>query len=233
MTLNHVAIILDGNRRYARKIGKHPVEGHKYGAEALRKFLKWAAGLSPREKERYWARELSLYIFSMQNFNRTKLEIKALMGLFVQAFNELRESKDVEKLELRVDFLGRVNLLPDNVKRAIERLKEKTNHYTKYKLNFCIAYGGREEIIDAINRILKEGKHKRINEEIFSEYLYNSTEPDIIIRTGNVIRTSNFMPWQSIYSEWFFLDKTWPEFTPEDYKRIVEEFYKRERRFGK
>jgi len=232
MPLNHVALILDGNRRYAKALGLPPYDGHKKGAETLRKLIKDLSKLDEKEKQRYMPKEVSMYIFSMQNFKRSKFEVDLLMSLFVQAFTELAKSNDVKKLKLNVDFLGRLHLLPAKVQRAIKKVREKTKSFKDYKLNFCIAYGGREEIIDAINKLLKSNK-KSTTEKEFNQYLYNSSEPDIVIRTGGVIRTSNFLPWQTIYSEWFFLDKTWPEFTLDDYKNIVEDFYKRERRFGK
>jgi undecaprenyl diphosphate synthase len=118
------------------------------------------------------------------------------------------------------------------LQKEINKVEEKTKNYNKFTLNFAMAYGGREEIIDAINKIIKE-KKQSINEKDFPKYLYTKSEPDIIIRTGDVSRTSNFFPWQAVYSEWFFLKKMWPEITKEDIKNIINDFHIRERRFGK
>ncbi len=233
MGVKHVAIILDGNRRFARARGMLEFQGHQEGAKALERLLAWGAKLQGEEKDSYWIEQLSLFAFSMQNFNRSEAEKAFLMKIFEDSFTSLTNSKDVQRLGLRVDFLGRLELLSKGVQRAIAVAREKTRNNSGFKLNFCVAYGGREEIIDAINRMLKDGVKHPINEEIFSNFLYMKDEPEIIIRTGDVTRTSNFLPWQSTYSEWFFLKKTWPEFTPDDFKQVIDEFQTRERRFGK
>jgi undecaprenyl diphosphate synthase len=233
--INHVGIILDGNRRYAKALGLPPNEGHVKGSENINTLIKWAGGLKGEEKQKYDFNELSLYVFSMQNFRRTEFEKALLMNLFEKAFLELAESDDVKKAGIQVNFCGRLHLLPGKVQSAIKKAHEATKHNKDKKLNFCIAYGGREEIIDGVNRLIKEGRTEPVSEEEFSGYLYGFTEPELIIRTGmkEGCRTSNFLLWHSTYSEWFFLDKTWPEFSPEDFKGIIDEYQLRNRRFGR
>ena len=234
MDINHIAIICDGNRRYARRQGKIPTEGHKDGVESMKKLLLAAKDASEYDKKKYGFKELSLYVLSMQNLQRNPIEVKFLMDLFEQGFTEILNSKEIEEGQIRVDFLGRTHLLPDRVKNIIEKIKEKTKDYKNFKLNFCITYGGREEIIDGINKLIAEGRTEPISEPEFGKYLYTDSEPEIVIRTSGEYRTSNFLMWQSSYSEWFFLEKTWPEFTSEDLKQVIDEFRtKRKRRFGK
>jgi len=234
MGINHIAIILDGNRRYGDKVGIGRFKGHEKGADAMRNLLNWEASLSEAERQKYFPKILTFYIFSMQNFNRPEHEKQILFRLFQKAFAELLTSKEVVKLQLRVDFLGRLQLLPAKLQGLIREVREKTKHYTRHKLNFCIAYGGREEVLDAVNKIIEEGRTGPVTEEEFGGYLYTDDNVDIAIRTSGEYRTSNFLMWQSHYAEWFFLKETWPEFTPELFKSIIDEYTaKRERRFGK
>ncbi len=232
--INHIGIILDGNRRYAKAHGLQVHEGHDKGSENIRLILNWATQLKGAEKQRYGFNELSLYIFSMQNFKRSAFEKQKLMALFEKAFNEILEMDAIKKAEVQVNFYGRIELLPQRVQAAILKARTATFHNKKMKLKFCIAYGGREEIIDGINKLIKSGRTKPITVAEFSKYLYGFSEPEIIIRTGmkDGCRTSNFLVWHSTYSEWFFLDKTWPEFTPEDFKQVIDDYRKRNRRLG-
>lgn len=221
----HIAIILDGNRRYAKKLLKEPWKGHNFGAEKVERLLDWCRELK--------VAELTLYIFSMQNFNRDKKEIDYLMGLFCRFFQKKEIKDTIHQNEMKITFIGRTYLLPHKVQEIISKVQEETKSYTGSKVNFAMAYGGREEIVDGINRILKEEKVREVDEKIFSAYLQLQSQPDLIIRTGGERRTSNFLIWQSWYSEWFFLDKYWPEFEREDLVKILEEFKQRERRFGR
>ena len=221
----HIAIILDGNRRYAKKLLREPWKGHDSGAEKVEHLLDWCKelGLS----------ELTLYTFSMQNFNRDKKEIDYLMNLFCRFFEKKETKEKIAQNKIKIAFIGRTYLLPEKVQQIIYNLQKETKDYSAFQVNFAMAYGGREEIVDGVNRILKEGKVSQVNEESFSQYLQLQSQPDLIIRTGGERRTSNFLIWQSWYSEWFFLDKYWPEFEKEDLLKVLGEFSQRERRFGR
>ncbi len=233
MGVNHIAIILDGNRRYAEKIGISRLKGHEHGANTIRRLLKWAALLSEEKRDKYWPRILTLYAFSMQNFNRPEHERKVVLGLITKGFEEILTNREIEKLQIQVNFLGRIHLLPKKTRYAINKVIEKTKDYNNYKINFCVAYGGREEIVDAVNKVIKE-RTENITEKEFEDFLYSKDNVDLVIRTSGEKRTSNYLPWQTTYAEWFFLEETWPEFSPELFMQITDEFQeKRERRFGK
>ena len=226
----HVAIILDGNRRFARRIMAKPWKGHEFGAEKVGKLFRWCSELG--------ISELTLYAFSIDNFHRPKAEFDFLMKLIEQGFDEIRENKEIHERRLRINFLGRIEMFPPAVTRSMKALMEATKDYDGYVVNFCMAYGGRQEIVDAARKLigdLEKGKIKSsdVNEETFKNYLYTADEPDMIIRTGGEKRTSNFLIYQSIYSEWFYLEKMWPEFEKQDLIDCICEFRKRERRFGR
>ena len=226
----HVAIILDGNRRFARRIMAKPWKGHEFGAEKVGKLFRWCSELG--------ISELTLYAFSIDNFHRPKAEFDFLMKLIEQGFDEIRENKEIHERRLRINFLGRIEMFPPAVTRSMKALMEATKDYDGYVVNFCMAYGGRQEIVDAARKLigdLEKGKIKNsdVNEETFKNYLYTADEPDMIIRTGGEKRTSNFLIYQSIYSEWFYLEKMWPEFEKQDLIDCICEFRKRERRFGR
>jgi len=227
----HIGIILDGNRRFAKKLMLKPWKGHEWGMEKVKKVLEWCKETG--------VPELTLYAFSIQNFQRPKDEFEYLMKLFADAFKELMTDANKKKLEeIQVRFIGRTWMFPQEVQDEMKKLTEMTADNTPYKINFAMAYGGREEVIDAVKKIadaVQKGKMdiNAINEQTFAENLYLNSEPEIIIRTGGDHRTSNFLIWQSHYSEWFFLEKTWPEFEKEDLIQVINEFKTRERRFGK
>ena len=223
--VNHIGMVMDGNRRYARKLLKEPWKGHDSGAEKVEKLFDWCKELG--------VTELTLYAFSLQNFQRDKKEIDYLMNLFCKFFESEKIRDKIKNNKIRINFIGRTHLLPQKVQLIIKRLKTETKDNTDFTANFAMAYGGREEIVDGVNKILKEGKVKEVDEKIFSRYLQLQSEPDLIIRTGGERRTSNFLIWQSWYSEWFFVDKYWPEFEKEDLMKVLAEFNKRERRYGK
>ncbi|MFH1770797.1 MAG: polyprenyl diphosphate synthase [archaeon] len=218
----HVGIVLDGNRRFAKKLMMEPWKGHELGAEKVEKLLSWSKELG--------IKELTLYSFSMQNINRPKKEFDYLMNLFRKAFTKFKDDPRVKAEKIRVNIIGRLNLLPEDLQQLFKQIMDETKQNNNFVLNFAIAYGGREEIIDAVNKAIAKGE--KVDEESFKKYLYSSDEPDLIIRTGGEKRTSNFLPWQSTYSEWFFFDKTWPEFEKEDLVQVIDEFKERERRFG-
>ena len=229
----HIGVILDGNRRFAKKLMLKPWMGHEWGAKKFREFLKWCNELG--------VQEVTAYCFSIQNFNRPKNEFDFLMDIFAKEFSDLAAPENIAKMKengLRINFLGRISMFPEKVLKGMRKLMEQTKDHKPYLVNFAMAYGGREEVIDAVRKLgedIKAGKVdiSKINEESFGNYLYLNSDPDLIIRTGGEKRTSNFLPWQGIYSEWFFLEKTWPEIEKKDLEQVFAEFNDRDRRFGK
>ena len=226
----HIGIILDGNRRFAKRLMLEPWKGHELGFEKLKKLYQWCKELD--------IKELTLYCFSMQNFNRPKKEFNFLMDIFVKAGNDSATNEDVHKNKIKVNVIGRPHLFPENVQKAIQKAVDATRDYNDFTVNLALAYGGREEIIDGVKKLAKDLKDGKINvdeidEESFSKYLYMTSEPDLIIRTGGEHRTSNFLIWQGNYSEWIFPEKFWPEFEKEDLINCIDKYMGRERRFGK
>jgi tritrans,polycis-undecaprenyl-diphosphate synthase [geranylgeranyl-diphosphate specific] len=230
MVPKHIAIILDGNRRFAKRLMLEPWKGHEFGRKKVEELLEWSRDLG--------IKELTFYAFSMQNFNRPKQEFDYLMSIIKSAFIDFLKDSRIDKYKIRVRVIGRYEMFPKDVVDAIEYAMGRTKDYDQYILNFALAYGGREELTDTMKKIAQKVADgvlspEDVNEKLIQENLYMSSEPDLIIRTGGEKRTSNFLMWQAPYSEWFFIDKTWPEFTKEDLIGIIEEFKQRERRFGK
>ena len=224
----HVAIILDGNRRFAKKLGLQPWKGHEYGMKKLEELFRWCLELG--------VKELTLYSFSTENFDRAKNEIDFLFGLFKKKFNEIGKSNGIFKNDVRVNVIGRIHMFPKYIQKAINKVAEKTKNNRKLTVNFALAYGGRQEIIDSFKKIIKGNPNinpDKINEMIITQNLYLQSEPEMVIRPGGEMRTSNFLTWQSVYSEWIFIDKFWPEFTKNDLMKCIREFNRRERRYGK
>jgi len=190
-----------------------------------------------------WCKRLDLRIitfwgFSMENFDRDKKEVKKLMELFEQKIDEIKNMADLHKNKIRVRVFGRINLLTEKIQKKIMEIEKETMEYDNYHVNILLAYGGKQEIIDACNAIsqdFKDGKIKGIDEKTFTKYLYTKDlpDPDLIIRTSGEQRLSGLMPWQSAYSELYFCDKLWPDFNEQDLKLAVEEFHRRKRRFGR
>ena len=226
----HIAIILDGNRRYAKKIGLQPWKGHEFGVKMLDQLLTWCLELG--------IKEVTLYSFSTENFRRTKTEIDFLFKIFEREFNNMKHREDIFKNKVRVNVIGRLDMFPKGLRKSMLDIMEITKQHKNLVVNFAMAYGGRQEIIDAFKRIAKKIKENKIkintiNEKLITNNLYLKSEPDLVIRPGGEIRTSNFLTWQSVYSELIFMEKLWPEFTKDDLINCIEEFNKRERRFGK
>ena len=229
ITPGHIAIILDGNRRYAKKIGLKPWIGHAYGVNKVRQLLEWCREIG--------ILELTLYCFSTENFSRNKKEIGMLFKLFKREFKSMNNRKDIMENKIRVNVIGRIGMLPDDLRNNIKEITKNTKSHRGFIVNFALAYGGRQEITDSLQKIAKKIKAgklspKEISEDIIKNNLYLKSEPDMLIRPGGEKRISNFLIWQSAYSELFFIDKLWPEFTKEDLINCVEEFRKRERRMG-
>jgi tritrans,polycis-undecaprenyl-diphosphate synthase [geranylgeranyl-diphosphate specific] len=226
----HIAIVLDGNRRFSKRLMMKPWMGHEWGAKKVEKLLDWCSELE--------IKELTLYTFSVENFNRPKDEFNYLMDLFRREFERIRHDERIHKNRIRVNFIGRIQMFPEDLQEKMRALMDATKDYDSHIVNFAMGYGGRQEVIDAVKKLAVEVKNGRldidkINEETFSKGLYLRDEPDLIIRTGGDKRTSNFLIWQSNYSEWFFLEKMWPEFEKEDLVKVIEEYGRRERRFGR
>ncbi len=219
----HIAIILDGNRRFAKKILKEPWKGHEHGAEKVEKLLDWCDELN--------INQITIYALSIENLKRSEKEVEYLMNLFEKELIKLRDDERLDKRKIKIIFIGKKELLRKEFQELMSDIENKTRNNNRFFINFAIAYGGRQEIIEAIKKIKRE--NKEINEENFKDCLWLKEEPDLIIRTGGEKRTSNFLPWQSTYSEWIFLDKLWPEFEKQDLIDAVEELNKRQRRFGK
>ncbi|HLC33134.1 MAG TPA: polyprenyl diphosphate synthase [Candidatus Nanoarchaeia archaeon] len=229
----HIGIILDGNRRFAKRLMLKPWKGHEWGAEKFRKFLDWSFELG--------IEEVTAYVFSIQNFQRPKEEFDVLMNIFTQEAKRLLALENLTELkqrETKIRYIGRLWLLPSDLQELARQVMDATKDNGKRAINFAMAYGGREEIIDAVQRIaaeVKEGKIEpsEIDENIIAHHLWLESSPDMIIRTGGEKRTSNFLPWQGTYSELFFVEKYWPEIEKEDLVNCITEFSERERRFGK
>ena len=227
---NHVAIILDGNRRFAKRLMLKPWKGHEFGVDKVKKLFDWCAELG--------IKEITLYAFSIDNFQRPKEEFDFIMNLFKDAFESAKNDPKIHEKKIRINFLGRLEMMPADIRKKMQELMDATKDYSDYKLNFCMAYGGRAEITDAAKKIardVEDGKlnAKDITDETMKNYLYSSSEPDLIIRTGGERRLSGFLLYQSNYSELFFIEKMWPEFEKEDLEVCLEEFKARERRFGR
>lgn len=219
----HVAIIVDGNRRWAKEQGKPTSKGHNEGLKNLKIISEYILSKG--------IKYLSLFVFSTENFKRDEKEVKYLMDLFIKAFK--KEKNYFLKNNIKVIFSGRKINLPKEVIESIEEIEKTTKDCTKGTCNFCLNYGGQSEIIDAVNNIIKDNK-KEITTEDFEKYLYQNLPPiDLMIRTSGEIRISNFMLWQLAYAELHFTKTYFPALTKEEIDEILIEFSKRNRRFGK
>ncbi len=229
----HIAIILDGNRRWASEKVLNPWLGHEKGAEKVEELLDWCLKLD--------VKSVTLYAFSTENFRRTSDEVQEIMRIAEQRFRTLLTDERIRKDKIRVKVIGRVGLLPESLQQLIGTVEKSTENYTEHFLNFAFAYGGRAEIVDAARKIAEEvhdGKldPKNVDEKTFEQHLYTShmpqQDPDLIIRTSGEERLSGFLLWQSAYSELCFLDVYWPDFRVIDLLRAVRTFQKRKRRYG-
>ncbi|MBU7015425.1 MAG: di-trans,poly-cis-decaprenylcistransferase [Theionarchaea archaeon] len=226
----HIGIIMDGNRRFAREIGVLTLKGHQQGAYKIEEILDWCSELR--------IKEITVYAFSTENFNRSKKEVNHLMDLFEKKFYEIAEDERIHRNRIRIRALGNLSLLPEKVRKAIQTAEEATQNYDNQFFNVCIAYGGRLEIIEAFKKVAKkitEGGFRvnDITEKVIKEHLYRAgPDPDLIIRTGGEVRLSNFLLFQAAYSELFFCDIYFPAFRKVDFLRIIREFQKRRRRYG-
>lgn len=221
----------DGNRRFAKRLMKQPWKGHEWGAEKLKQIVKWSKEVG--------IKVLTIYTLSLENLkSRPKKELNFLLNLARKEIKDILASKDnyIFKNKIRVRFIGRLQELPADLVRIMKETMKRTSRHKDFILNLAVAYGGRQEILDACRKIVSDGlRPEQINEDMFKHYLWTDgySDPDLIIRTGGEKRTSNFLIFQSAYSELAFVDKLWPEFSKEDFLAVIADFSERERRFGK
>ena len=225
----HIAIIMDGNRRWAREKGLEPKLGHKAGAETLEKIASYANQIG--------LKYLTVYAFSTENWKRTKEEVGALMILLRTYLDKFLNRESLRNIRIRV--LGNIDNLDEALKNSINKIVEKSKNNTGLTLNIAFNYGGRDEIVRAVKNISKrlkddEIKLEDIDEKLVSDNLYTNDEPDpdLLIRPGGELRVSNFLLWQLAYTEFLFIDKYWPDFSNEDLLNAIEVFEKRNRKFG-
>ena len=225
----HIAIIMDGNRRWARAQGKPVALGHKEGAKVLENIVRYANKIG--------IKYITAYAFSTENWKRTQDEVSALMALFQSYLDDYTKRADTENIKVRI--IGSKNGLSERMKKSIDKSMEKTKNNTGIVFNIALNYGGREELLHAMKNIathVKEGNldPKDITEKDISDNLYTAgqPDPDLLIRTSGELRLSNFLPWQLTYSEFIFVEKNWPDFTEKDLDSAIEAYQKRTRKFG-
>jgi len=227
----HIAVIMDGNRRYAKEAGLKPTIGHHIGKEKIKDTLDWCLELG--------VKNLTLYAFSTENFKRSPNEIRELMMLCRNELDKAKNDSRIHKHKIRINVIGQFDSLPKDIQNSAKELMEETKDYNSYNLTIALAYGGREEIIQAIQHIAEDVKTEKldienIDEKIVSSYLYTNglPDPDLILRTSGEERISNFLLWQVAYSEFYFSDVYWPAFEKKDFLHAIETYQQRKRRFG-
>jgi tritrans,polycis-undecaprenyl-diphosphate synthase [geranylgeranyl-diphosphate specific] len=229
---NHLGIIIDGNRRWARARGLPPWEGHRAGAEKLNEFLNWCLELG--------IPQVSIYTLSTENLNRPKEELKHLFKLLEEYVDGLLNDKKkfalLEKYEVRVRFVGELNRLPKKLIKLMGKLMEKTAKYQKRVLNFLVAYGGKSEIVNAVKKLAEEViKHGKIEitEKDIEKHLYVPQPLDLVIRTGGYQRLSNFLLWQASYAEIYVTKTLWPDFSKKEFMKALRWYSQQKRNFGR
>ena len=225
----HVAIIMDGNRRWARKRNIDYRLGHKEGAKTLEKIVRYA--------KKVGIKYITVYAFSTENWKRTSEEVSALMLLLKTYLDDYGKRADTENIKVKV--LGDILVLTPGLQKSIKKCEERTKDNDGIYFSICINYGGRDEIVHAVKKIAQDVKDGKIgiddiNEKLMNNYLYTKEipDPDLIIRTSGELRTSGFLTWQSVYSEYLFMDKYWPDFSEDDIDFAIKEYQKRNRKFG-
>jgi len=226
----HIAIIMDGNGRWAAQHGKARISGHEHGVEAVRSVVEGAGEIG--------VKHLTLYAFSTENWDRPKAEVDALMGLLVHAIE--METDSLMKNNVRLSAIGDIEAMPVPVRKQLEQCIERLSQNTGLNLNLALSYSGQWDIVNAVNKIAKDvAEHKlkpeKINNELFRSYLSTSgiPDPELLIRTSGEYRISNFLLWQIAYSELYFTSKLWPDFRKDDLFEAIVDYQNRERRFGK
>ncbi len=215
---------MDGNRRWAKAHGLPSLEGHRRGLEKVKELVNWV--------QEAGVKELILYAFSTENWNRSPQEVEYLMKLFEMTFG--KDLEEVYEKGARVRFIGQRERVPESLRKKMDEVEERTKNGTNSTLVVALSYGGRAEIVEAVNTLLAQKKEK-VDEKTFQDAMWSAglCEPDLIIRTAGDKRLSNFLLWQSAYSELFFSDTLWPDFSKEEFDAILAEFAERERRHGK
>ncbi len=224
----HIAIIMDGNGRWAKKRGLPRTAGHAAGAETFRRIAHYCRDIG--------VKYLTVYAFSTENWKRSEEEVTGIMKLLAKGLTEVLA--DMEANRMRVSFWGDLSRIPPKLRALCERAVDESKEYD-VQVNFCLNYGGRDELVNAARTFAADvsaGKHKPedLTESLLSSYLYSADVPDpeLIIRPSGEQRTSNFLLWQSAYSEFVFMDVLWPDFTSEDLDKAIEQYHNRNRRFG-
>jgi undecaprenyl diphosphate synthase len=225
----HIAIIMDGNRRWAKDRGLETKDGHKAGAKALEDISEFCNKIG--------IKYLTVYAFSTENWKRTKEEVSALMLILKANIDSMLRKSDLKNIRIRV--IGEKENIPADIQKKIDKLVKKTKDNTGLVLNIAFNYGGRAELVHACKEIAQKIKNgeistEDINENLISDNVYTAgmPDPDLMIRTSGEIRLSNFLPWQLVYSEFYFTDKLWPDFTEEDLNEAIDEYNRRNRKFG-
>lgn len=223
----HIAIIMDGNRRWAKKHGLSPSKGHEAGAKNLEAIVTYCRDIG--------IKHLTVYALSTENWRKRSIdEVKAIFGLFRQVYLKWKDT--YQKAGIKFFVLGNFNAFPFRVRSLIKKMVDLVLDEERIKFNVALNYGGRDEIVTAIKDIIKDGVPAgKINEELVSSYLYtkNQPDPDLIIRPGGELRLSNFLIWQMSYAELYFTDILWPDFTPKELEKAIYKYQQRERRMGK
>lgn len=222
----HVAIIMDGNGRWAESHGVPRFEGHKAGTENLRQIIKASV--------EFGVKHLTIYAFSTENWGRPKEEVNGLMTILETVID--RELNELNSEGVRICHIGRLEAMPRRVRSKVEHAVQLTAQNDKLILNVAWNYGGRDEIVHAIQEIVRVGATaEQVTEELVSQHMYTqcSPDPDLIIRTSGEMRLSNFLIWQSAYSEWYATATLWPDFNKEEYQKAIDAYGQRKRRFGK
>ena len=224
-----IAIIMDGNRRWAKAQGKPVSFGHKEGAKTLEKIVRYANKIG--------LEYITVYAFSTENWKRAEDEVKTLMLLLQAYLDDYAKRADSENIKVKI--LGDITALSKGMQKSIRECMERTKNNTGVTFNIALNYGGRDEIIKAIKKIATDVKDEKIkiediDEKVVSDNLYTKgmPDPDLLIRTSGELRLSNFLPWQLVYTEFLFVDKNWPEFTEQDLDEAIIEYEKRTRKFG-
>ncbi|MFN3909670.1 MAG: polyprenyl diphosphate synthase [Candidatus Anstonellaceae archaeon] len=230
MKLNHIAFIPDGNRRWAKEHGLSLIRGHEKGIDKMGEVLKWCQ----EEKIKY----ISFWAFSTENFSRDKKEVLGLFKAFKVRLAKILQEAKFEKTKTSVRFIGLKNLFPKEIQKGMERIEEKTKNFSDFYLTLFIGYGGQQELVAAIKEILKNYTKEdipKIDIALIEKHLWSGflPDPDLIIRTSGEKRLSGFLPFKSTYSELYFCDKYWPDFSYEDFQKAIEDFYSRIRRWGR
>ena len=220
--LRHIAFIMDGNGRWATERGMPREYGHSHGAETFRRIGRYCASIG--------LKCMTVYAFSTENWKRPKSEVDTIMGLLSHYIDECVRGMEEEQIHLR--FIGNLEVFSQDLREKMERI-DKATADKPFLLNVAINYGGREELVQACNRLIAEGKSSVTEEDICrAVYTAGCPDPDLIVRTGGDLRTSNFLLWQSAYAEYYFTDVLWPDFSPKDVDQAISAFYARKRRYG-